>query len=659
MRKYKFSFVLFAGLFCLLAYSSAQAQQAFGYASITFDESTNTATGYASTELDYETAYYYNAEVQAHIEDENGNILGSGQATGNPSAFTFFDVIQVVFCFRISIISYVIVAPHFLGCDGRYFDIFGFSDFWWGWWWDFGDFSFERRNRCIFERIIFIATIIHDIIRCLPVEVRCDKIPNTDQLLPSGLRNIERPYLVGLIQQNNDADHVTIECRATRVATGFAQSGVTVRFGFGGAPSGGGHVQHQGTRPQGSWSQTVVRTDSDGYARSVYTAPIFGGTTQIRITADEMTNEPPAANMQINVPNLPRLANPGNNDGYFLVGNTPTHPDGHYGTAAANDGLRQIASDYRNTAFPNGQTDDRKLRYNDQSLERGGKFDIQVPAAWQAAGPHDEHRVGINCDVRLSDVPNDNVVINGQTLNRRTYLESIFRERGSTRTLREFGLNHWHLRFEFDNSAAATVGSVPADGVPAAVPGVIQAERYDTTGDDGTEGSFVPAGGGSDPIYNYPQVLPIAGNEDQSYVPTAGGQWMKYTVNVASSGSHSFVARVASPASGNTFHFEVDGIDQTGPISIPYTASPDVYEFVSINDIWLNAGQHVIRVVVEGAGQGKGNFDYFTINPYFPPQVCNPEWWEIQDCQNSGGSWDYGLCGCQYYGCFNQWCNVY
>jgi hypothetical protein len=305
------------------------------------------------------------------------------------------------------------------------------------------------------------------------------------------------------------------------------------------------------------------------------------------------------------------------------------------------------------------------LNYNDQSLARGGKFDItanfQTPPTWRPGGSHDEHRVGINCDVRLSDVPNENVVINGQTVNRRTFLESVFNAQGSTRTGREFNLNHWHLRFEFNNQNVATVGSVPTDGVPAAVPGVIEAERYDTTGDDGVPGSLVPDNGTSDPSlinYNTPPVLPIAGDEQQSYVPTAGGQWMNYTVSVASSGSYSFAARVAS-ATGGTFHFEVDGVDRTGSIYVPNTGSGDAYQFVTVNDIWLDAGQRVVRVVVEGAGEGKGNFDYFTINPYFSPQVCNPEWWEIQDCQNGGGSWDYGFCGCQYYGCYNYWCELY
>jgi hypothetical protein len=57
-----------------------------------------------------------------------------------------------------------------------------------------------------------------------------------------------------------------------------------------------------------------------------------------------------------------------------------------------------------------------------------------------------------------------------------------------------------------------------------------------------------------------------------------------------------------------------------------------------VNNIPLEAGQRTLSVVIDGSGPDKGNFDYITIDPYYPPQICDPEWWEIQDCQNSGGS---------------------
>lgn len=673
MRKFKFVNLLFAALCCLLMCSQAQAQQAFGYTAITFNPSTNTATGYASTEVDYETAYYYDAEVQARIENENGTVLGSGGTIGNPSASTFFDVINLVFCFRITIISFVIVRPHFLGCDRDLFDAFGFSDFWWGWFWDFGDFSLSRRNRCILERLIFIATIVRELIRCLPAEVTCNK--DTNQLLPTDLDpNTEIRYISGLVPGVNNSDRVTIRCHAQNPVTRDPQSGVTLRFQFANVfPTDGGHQNHTGTRPPGTYTDTVKKTDSNGDASTVYIAPQFGGTVRIEITADGITNDPPRADMEIKVPGLEQLQAPGPNDGYVLTGSSEDgntyHPNGHFGTRAANIALRGGAVTYRNNAFPqpqfpNGQPEDRKLRFNDQSLVWGGKFDItrnfrvgRAPS-WQTEVDHDEHRVGINADVSMRTVPNENVTVQGQVRNRRTLVAEIFAVEGSTRTFTHPD-DHWHMRFEFGNPppGLALNGSIPANGAPAALPGVIEAEAFDKHGNDGTLGSFAPAAT-SDPnfpgiIYNMVEVYPIPGNENGSYIATAGGQWMNYTANISSAGTYTFEARVASPFSGGTFHVEVDGMDRTGPISIPNTGSEDVYQFVTVNDIWFGAGQHVFRVVIDGSGEGKGNFDYFTINPYFPPQFCDPEWWELDECRNGGGSWDYSICACQY-GCITQ-----
>jgi len=96
------------------------------------------------------------------------------------------------------------------------------------------------------------------------------------------------------------------------------------------------------------------------------------------------------------------------------------------------------------------------LAYNDQSLPRGGKFDLD--AGWSEANrQHAEHRVGINCDVRSNNVDGT----------RWTKLNDIFRARGSTRTNDETGTNapHWHLRFEF-GTQVARVRTTAASLVP-------------------------------------------------------------------------------------------------------------------------------------------------------------------------------------------------
>jgi hypothetical protein len=666
MHTPKLAAALLAALCCLLAASRAEAQHAYGYASMSYDSNTGTLTGYAATELDYETAYYYDAEVHAQIQDENGNVLASGSGTGNPIAHTFLEVFQAVLCIRLTLISYVYTLPRFLGCEGGRYDYWGFSDYWWGTYWDYGGFFGSRRTRCIFDRLILIASIVTDFLRCLPANFDC-RVGST-RILPSGLRaGIETPYLRGMVPGQTYMDNTRVWCTVTD-QFGRPMRGVTIRFGFDRnvIENDGGHQNHTGQRPTGTYSHTVVNTNPDGVAETTYTAPPFGGSTRITIQPPEGPER--FADIYAQVPGLEALPPPVGNAGYILEGSdeegNPYHPNGHYGTPEANAGLRQIAADYRDTFYPADQFPDgvpraNALRFNDQSLRLGGKFDITpnfrvLPApSWQTGGSHREHRVGINADVETNGVTDDVVTIDGVRQRRWAVLENIFRERGSTRTGREFQFNHWHLRFEFGNQQGTRAsGSVPADGEPTAVPGRIEAEKYDDTGDDEAYGSFVPDYGGSasDTLYNYPQVLPIAGNEGASYVPTAGGQWMNYTVNVASSGSYTFEARVASPGGGSTFHFEVDGVDVTGPIYIPNTGSGDAYQFVAVNDIRLEAGRRVVRLVIHGVGAGKGNFDYFTVSPYAPPQICSPEWWEMQNCRDSGGYWDYGLCACNYGG---------
>ncbi len=144
----------------------------------------------------------------------------------------------------------------------------------------------------------------------------------------------------------------------------------------------------------------------------------------------------------VQVPGLVKLPVGAN---YGLIGSPQNpHPDGHWGTPAAIIGLMEIADDYKNTFYgqnPIPQND--KLRYNDLSLVWGGKFDLNHK--WGSGDKHGEHRRGINCDVRCCN--GDGAV----PLNRRTQLEQIFRQRGSTLTGDETQTQqpHWHLRFLF------------------------------------------------------------------------------------------------------------------------------------------------------------------------------------------------------------------
>lgn len=197
MSKSKFLAATFFVLCCLFACSETQAQSAYGYATIVYDEGTNTVSSYGSTELDYETAYYYDAQVDAQITDENGNVLASGSGIGNPAAIVNLDVIDVLLCIPYDIIINIIIRPrnyfdfdYGFGCGGRYYDYFGFDDFWWGSFWDYGGFTSNRGRSCSSRNFFFIARIVARVIECLPanVTVRCNAA--SEEVLPSGFRPI-------------------------------------------------------------------------------------------------------------------------------------------------------------------------------------------------------------------------------------------------------------------------------------------------------------------------------------------------------------------------------------------------------------------------------------------------------------------------------------
>jgi hypothetical protein len=74
--------------------------------------------------------------------------------------------------------------------------------------------------------------------------------------------------------------------------------------------------------------------------------------------------------------------------------------------------------------------------------------------------------------------------------------------------------------------------------------------------------------------------------------------------------------RVASPASGGTFHIEVNGVDKTGPLTVPNTGGWQTWSTVRKAGVSLSAGSQVWRVVMDkaGASGAVGNFNYITVS---------------------------------------------
>jgi probable HAF family extracellular repeat protein len=160
--------------------------------------------------------------------------------------------------------------------------------------------------------------------------------------------------------------------------------------------------------------------------------------------------------------------------------------------------------------------------------------------------------------------------------------------------------------------------STPFNGVVRSLPGTVQAEDFD----DGGEGTAYhdTTTGNAGGAYRTKHV------DIEATTDTGGGynvgwmvasEWLKYTVNVTAAGTYKLTARVAAEGSGGTFHVEVNGVDKTGPITIPNTGGWQKWTTTVTKTVTLAAGTQVFRVVLDSNGPtgAFGNLNYVTVSP--------------------------------------------
>jgi endonuclease/exonuclease/phosphatase family metal-dependent hydrolase len=174
-----------------------------------------------------------------------------------------------------------------------------------------------------------------------------------------------------------------------------------------------------------------------------------------------------------------------------------------------------------------------------------------------------------------------------------------------------------YLRFE-RTSASATSGTgtsvtaSPFGGTARAIPGSLQAEDFDQGGEgaayhDNTAGN---SGG----VYRSTDV-DITRTSSGGYAVgwIGAGEWLRYTVNVVTTGTYRVVTRVASPGTGGTFHIEFNGVDKTGAMRVPNTGSWNTYQDLAAT-VSLSAGLQSMRVVFDsnGATGAVGNLSFLS-----------------------------------------------
>jgi len=144
----------------------------------------------------------------------------------------------------------------------------------------------------------------------------------------------------------------------------------------------------------------------------------------------------------------------------------------------------------------------------------------------------------------------------------------------------------------------------------------VQFENYDTGGEGVGYHDTTPGNKGG--LYRSDNVDIAAANDTGGgyYLGwVKAGEWVNYTISAATAGTFTIDLRVASNGAGGTFHIEVNGVDKTGPLTIPNTGGWQAWTTISKRGVALGAGRQVIRVVMDtnGATGGVGNFNWFAV----------------------------------------------
>lgn len=174
------------------------------------------------------------------------------------------------------------------------------------------------------------------------------------------------------------------------------------------------------------------------------------------------------------------------------------------------------------------------------------------------------------------------------------------------------------LRFKVDGafdglySLRFVVAQAPFGGTARTLPGTIKAVDFDEGGEmisyhDNSAGCTGSCGYRKADVDRYDKVV----------LRTTPGEWMEYTVDVTTTGVYTVTFKVGSETGDGTFHMEVDGVDVTGPLTVPDTDGWNAYTTVTKTGVSLEAGRRVLRLVVDSdAGHSEaGTFDTITVQP--------------------------------------------
>jgi uncharacterized protein involved in high-affinity Fe2+ transport len=205
--------------------------------------------------------------------------------------------------------------------------------------------------------------------------------------------------------------------------------------------------------------------------------------------------------------------------------------------------------------------------------------------------------------------------------------------------------NGWNIHY-ITFASTGTGGDQPFGGTPAAVPGTVYAANYDTGGQgvaynvtstNGTANSYRSDGVDLEDTTDTSPTSAVGDGYDLGW--TTGGQWFKYTVDVATAGTYAVSLRLAAPSAvTDALHIDNSaGTNLSGDVTAPETGGWQDWTTVTAS-VTLPAGVQTLTVDQDNAGWNIHYLTFATSSGTTPGGFPTSFWGSTSSIPSAGSS---------------------
>jgi len=147
-------------------------------------------------------------------------------------------------------------------------------------------------------------------------------------------------------------------------------------------------------------------------------------------------------------------------------------------------------------------------------------------------------------------------------------------------------------------AGVAGAAARPYFGTPVTVPGTIQAENFNSGGEGVSyhDNTRANTGGRYRPKESVDIITAPATASGYVVNSFETGEWMVYTISVATAGNYDIDVNASSLYSTSAYHIEIDALPVTDVITVPNTGSWNTFQWVGKRSVYLEAGTHSLTI---------------------------------------------------------------